>query len=687
MADKSVLLEIGVEEIPARFIPGALRELGAITSSVLEEARLGFDDIRTYATPRRLAVVVEGLLPVQKDRVREAFGPPVQAAFDSGGKPTKAALGFARAQGVAPSLLVVRKKEKGEYVAAVIEEKGRPAREILPELLRKIIISLSFPKSMRWGHGSIRFARPIHWVAALLGGRAVTFELDGIKSGSRSRGHRFLSPGEFSLRNPGEYVEKLRDRYVVADLGERIESIRGQAMELALSVKGTPVADEELLSIVACLVEYPVCVLGGFSEKYLELPAELLTAVMVGHQKYIPVKGPDGRLKNSFIVVSNTMARNADIVRAGAERVIRPRFDDARFYFEEDRKRKLVDRLEDLKRVTFQEKLGTLRDKTSRLMALSGALSGALCPDKRDTARRAAELSKADLITGVAREFPELQGVMGMYYARMDGEKEEVSRALMEQYLPGFSGDRVPETDAGTVLGLADRLDNLASFFSIGLKPTGSEDPFALRRQALGIISILTEGGYGLSIREVLKPALAGVSPSPGVEAELLGFFRQRLEHLLDSQGYEYDLVQSVTSRSTEVPVKDVYKRLDAIKWFKSHAEYNDFLIAVKRVNNIIPAGELQPADAALLKEDEERKLYSALASVRSGVTPLLDGADFRAALEGLLSLTGPVNVFFDRVLVMDKDEKVRMNRLSLLKEIWTMAFSVADFSKLQERA
>jgi glycyl-tRNA synthetase beta chain len=687
---KAVLLEIGTEEIPARFLPGALASLKDIAASEFGRSKIGFGGVRTYATPRRLALLVDGVHEMQEGRVEEVFGPPQNAAFDENGKPTEAVIGFARSQGIKPEDLVVKKKGKGEYVVAVIEEKGLPVMEVLPEVLKKIVQSLHFPKTMRWGDGTMRFARPIHWIVALYGNDVVGFEIEGIKSGKLTWGHRFLSAkkGGVAVKNTDSYKEVLRKHYVIVDQDERRDLILKQAGELASSVSGTSAQDDELLSIVACLVECPVSVLGSFSENYLELPDELLSSVMTGHQKYFPVKDAEGKLKNYFIVVSNTKEENADTVRAGAERVIRARFEDARFYYDEDRKTTLASRLEALRGVTFHDRLGTLYDKTTRNRTLAGSLAEGIRPETKDSVERAALLSKTDLVTGVVKEFPELQGVMGRCYALNDGEDLEVAQAVMEYYLPAFSGDRVPEGDVGALAGLADRLDNIAAFFSIDLKPTGSEDPFALRRQALAVMAILIDKGYQISVRRLLGAALEGLKGiGPGdLEREILRFFEQRLEGLLDSKGYSLDLVQSVIGLSADVPLSEIISRLDALQAFKSHSAYNDFLMAIKRVRNITPEEELSPVDGMLLKAEEEQDLMRALESAKA-VEDMIAESNYAGALERLLELTGPVNNFFDKVLVMDEDMAVRGNRLALLKDIWATVSALADFSKLSEGA
>lgn len=691
MPDKSLLLEIGVEEVPARFIPGAMRDIKAITESVLASFNIEYSNITSYATPRRLAVVVHGLPETQPDRTREVFGPPKQAAFNPDGSYTQAALGFARTQGVNPDKLVLKPKGKGEYIAAVIEDKGRPVAEVLKDALPKIVLSIGFPKSMRWGDGSIRFVRPIHNITAVFDNQAIEFEIEGIKSGNTTTGHRFLSPERFALKSADEYAEELKKRFVLVDPNDRMKSIKEQAESLAAKVDGVPVFDDEKLSIVACLVEYPACVLCGFSDEYLKLPDELLTAVMVGHQKYFPVKSKSGNgLINSFIVVSNTRPENESVVRAGAERVIRARFEDARFYFEEDVKIRPQDRLDDLKKVTFQVKLGSTYDKTMRVKSVAKEIASALYPAKIAAASNAADISKTDLITGVVREFPELQGIMGMYYARHFNETNELAEALREQYLPAFSGDKVPVTETGTVLSLSDRMDNIASFFSIGLKPSGSEDPFALRRQALGVISILAEKGIGISIAGMYDMAAKNISAIKGAKdakSDVMQFFEQRIEGILQGKGHAFDVIQSTLGYCTVEPYKTFLDRVDAVAAFKSMSGYNEFLVAIKRVKNIMPKADVPAVDPSLFKTDEERALFDAYKSVTSVVELHASKAEFKDALVVLQVLTKPITVFFDKVLVMDKDEAVKNNRLSLLKDVWALAALAADFSKLQETA
>lgn len=685
MSNKSVLLEIGVEEVPARFIPSALRMMRELAEAGFNNAALSIGDIQTFATPRRLAIVVRDIPPVQPDRVREVFGPPTKAAFTPDGKLTKAGEGFARSVGIASDKLIVRSKDKGEYVVAVVEDKGRPTAEVLPEILKKIVLSMHFPKAMRWGDGDMKFVRPIHWIAALYGADTVTFEIENITSGRISRGHRFLAPDGFEINSADYYVQALELQSVIVDKARREEMIAQGARELAKSVGGTLVEDEELLSIVACLVEYPVPVMGTFSPDYLDLPDELLTAVMRGHQKYFSIADAGGKLLNHFIITSNTRIENAETVRAGAHRVIKARFDDARFYYTEDLKHPLKNRREDLKKVTFQDKLGSQYDRLTRMESLAGALADLISPDNKDKAMRAASISKCDLISGVVREFPELQGIMGMYYARHDNEDDAVAIALMEQYMPLYSGAKVPETELGCVLSLADRIDNIAAFFSIGLKPTGSEDPFALRRHALAIIAILMEKGYPLTIMDMVRMAKTGLHAGAEIEADIRAFFEQRFEPLLGGMGYAYDVVQSVLPFVTTRQIGGLRARCEAVAQFKQSEIYREFLIAIKRVRNIVPGRAVTPFNEALFNTDEERELYKSFASIRESVKALTDEAQYSEAISTLTKMNAPINIFFEKVLVMDRDEAIKDNRLSLLANIWAVAADVADFSKLQE--
>jgi glycyl-tRNA synthetase beta chain len=682
----SLLLEIGTEDLPARFLPSAIQQLKENSEIIFKENHIRFSDIKVYGTPRRLAMIADGIPLMQEDRTKEVFGPSKKVAFDEKGNPTKAAIGFANSQGVSVEGLIIKNKDRGEYVVAVIEEKGIYVRELLPEILKKIVLSLHLPKSMRWGNNNIRFIRPIRWLMALFDKEIITFEIDGIKSSNITRGHRFLSPAAFQIKEIQSYKRLLGNNHVIVDQEERKRIITNEMEKLLASIGGRPVKDEKLIETVVNLVEYPVPVIGTFPLEYLKLPGELLITVMKDHQKYFAVENREGRLINQFVVISNTSKDNSETVRIGAERVIKARFEDARFYFEEDSKKPLPERIEELKKVTFQERLGSLYKKTERIAAIAGFLADRLLPSAKDKLNRAAWLAKTDLITGIVREFPELQGIMGKYYAIYDGEDSEVAVAMEEQYLPAHSGGKLPNTDIGALLSIADKIDNIASFFSIGITPTGSEDPFALRRQALGIIAIILDKGYDIILKELVGKALKNlytISDIEEVRKNILQFFENRLETVFSDQGYGPDLIQSILFLSLDIQLKDVKERLDALQRFKNDMNYNDFLLAIKRVNNIIPKTAIPEFRAGLLIEEAEKRLKERLDPVRSDLPGFLKDRRYYDAIILLTSLTGPINKFFDHVLIMDKRDEIKQNRIALLNEIWRTVSSIADFSKL----
>ena len=681
-----LLFELGTEEIPARFMSPLIEQLRNRAAQYLEELRIDFKGLRTFGTPRRLVLIVEGLAGTQRSEKRIIWGPPKKVAFDSEGRPTKAATGFAASHGVDVKDLKTGRKGKGEYIMVEIEERGRETKELLPGLLKRLILDLHLPKSMRWADGDIRFIRPIQWIAALYRGERVDFELDGYKSGSHTYGHRFLSPGPLGFSTPEEYIQRLEEGNVIVDHEKRVRIIKEQLEELSSERGGTVVLDPELLETVNFLVEKPFSVLCEFPEGFLELPKELLVTVMKDHQKYFAIEDSEGRLVNRFIVVSNTSEANEEAVRTGAQRVIKARFEDARFYYSDDLKRPLQDRLDELKGVIFHERLGSLYDKVMRISAIASRIAE-LVPVDKDKLQRAALLSKTDLISGVVREFPELQGLMGRYYAEAQGEDREVALALYEQYLPTHSGGVLPSTETGAVLSLSDRIDTIVTFFSIGLKPTGSEDPFALRRHALAIIAILSERGYGITLGWLIETALSCMPVQYGkdLKAEIEQFFLQRLEGILLSEGYSHDVVNAVLGRAMENPLQLLREIVKALVGFKNSEAYQETITALKRVFNILKEAPAAEVDSALFSTSEEEALYKAVTEVEGRIDNLLSCKDFHGALGVLRELTAPVNEFFDNVLVMDKDERVRSNRLALLNKIRTAALKIADLSELQE--
>jgi glycyl-tRNA synthetase beta chain len=683
-----LILEIGTEEIPARFVPLGMAKLKEGAERLLSEYRLIHGELKTYGTPRRLALITD-IEPLGQASEKEVWGPPVHVAFDSSGNPTKAAEAFAKNSGIRVEDLQRKEKNKGLYVTAVIRESAMSAQEILPEVLPKLVSSLSFPKSMRWGSGTLRFVRPIHWILALYNNRKVPFEIGGIKSGNMTRGHRFLSPAAFEIKEDRAYINLLRNNLVILDRAERRQVILDSISRLADSVNASFVRDEELIEHVTDLVEYPQAFLGSFSMHYLDLPEELLTTVMRGHQRYIALTDGNGRLTNHFIVISNTRAENMDTVVKGAQKVLKARFEDARFYYEEDRKVPLLNRLEALKRVVYHERLGSIYDKVQRIEGLARYIAEVCYPHKTEQATLTARLCKTDLTTGVVREFPELQGIMGSYYARYEGYPEEVAVAIKDHYQPRFAGDSLPESEIAVVVSLADKVDNLVSFFVIGEIPSSTEDPFALRRQCYGVVTMLIEKGLPLATGQVVDKAFEGLSNNlrdldkSGIKEEIIGFVGQRFEFYMQNKGYEQDIINSLNDFIGHIPLYKVLQRADALKAFKQKLYYQPLLLALKRVTNIAPKGPTGPVNPTLFEETQERVLFETSISCKTDVEKLVSEGLFAEALERLNGLQSPINEFFDKVLVMDNREDIRANRLSLVKFVQSIGGLIADLSKL----
>jgi glycyl-tRNA synthetase beta chain len=675
---KSLLLEIGTEEIPARFIPRGLSILNERVSRLLVSSAIDYGEIHEYASPRRLTLLIEDVAGQQKDRTVETMGPPTKVAFDDNGSPTKAAAGFARSLNIDTSALKIVRTDRGEYISAVIEEKGRRTVDVLGEALPKMIASLQLPKSMRWGSSSIRFFRPIHWIVALYGEEIIPFELEGIKSNNVSYGHRFLSPAAISITAPENYVSDLSANNVIVDREEKERIITDGLKKIETQHECRVPDDRELLNIVVNLVEYPTVVLGSFEEKFLNLPKDLLITVMRTHQKYFSTDDSDGNILPYFVVVSNTKSENNETVRRGAERVLRARLEDARFYYAEDRTRPLIDYVEELKNVTFQEKLGSLFQKSERVVELSAFIAEQVGIQRNDDILRAAKMARADLVTGVVSEFPELQGYMGQIYASASGENSEVSSAIYEHYFPRFAGDKLPSSETAAVLSLADKIDSIASFFYLDLIPTGSEDPYALRRQAAGVVNILQDRDYPISLDTIVNKALVPLEGSDENRAALtdkvLQFFHPRLEGLYLSQGHTIDSINAVLP-SGNLIIRDVNYRLELLASLKKEAEFPDLLTAAKRVYNILLKATPGEVNASLLSEHAEKNLLKAVASVKEK----LSESDFKSLLE----LRNPINTFFDDVLVMDKDPQIKENRLSLLFSVKSLFDSLGDFSQL----
>ncbi|MRR17606.1 MAG: glycine--tRNA ligase subunit beta [Deltaproteobacteria bacterium] len=682
-----LLFEIGTEEIPAAFLSKAVVDMEEIIRKSLTEKRISFTGIQCLATPRRLVLYIADVSPKQDDQTIEKMGPAKKAAFDENGQPTKAALGFARGQGMEVSQLETIVTEKGEYLGARKTIAGQPTTDLLPEILTGFLLAIPFRKSMRWGDYDLRFARPVHWVLALYAGQIVPLKIENIDSGNLSRGHRFMSPASFAVSGFEDYLSQTGKNFVIADPAERRKIILEEAQKAAAEVGGKLFYTDDLLETVSFIVEYPVIVRGGFDEAYLKIPKEVLTTTMISHQKYFPIVSPEGNLLPYFIAVSNTRARNLDVVAKGNERVLRARLADASFFFEEDKKVPLEDRVESLKKVVFHTLLGTSHKKVMRFRKLAVKIAAKVKPSVKKNVDRAALLAKADLESLMVGEFSELQGIMGREYALLAGEKPEIANAIYEHYLPIVAGGDLPQSDEGAIVGIADKMDTIVGFFAAGMPPTGTADPYALRRQALGIINIILSRRYALSLNFLIDECLAALKdvlkkPAENVKKDVLEFFKGRLQNQLIAQGYAYDTVDAVLSTDIDDLVS-VIEKIQALQAFRQNPEFEPISVAFKRVDNILKDFREGQVDVNLLSHDAEIKLFSSLENIKLRVEKGITEKDFPTALNKLAGLRPPVDAFFDNVMVMDKDEKIRDNRLSLLSEISALFHKIADFSKI----
>lgn len=712
---EKLLFEIGTEEIPAKFMPGILKQLKELAAAKMQDLRIPFEDITVYGTPRRMAFIADGVAETQADVVVEAKGPSVKIAYVSGA-PSKAAQGFARGQGVDVKELVVR----DNYVYAVKHLAGQPVVELLPGLLMDILTSLSFPKTMRWADYEFRFVRPIRWMVALFGDQIIPVEICGVKSGKFSMGHRFMQQslkaaaesqgllsaalskvgnkvysalagvkGAVEIPSAGDYKKVMYDNFVMVDQDERRALILQQIKDLAAQNGGEAEINEDLLEEVNYLVEWPTALCGKFEEKFLSLPKECIITPMREHQRYFPVLDEDGNLLNKFITVRNGGSEHLDIVTHGNERVLRARLSDAEFFFNEDRAIKLEDRLEKLKTVSFQEGLGNMYDKSERLVKMAEMLRFAInTPVDEEELRRCALLCKTDLVTGMVIEFTELQGVMGREYALLDGEKPEVATGIFEHYLPRFAGDALPVTTIGRIVGIGDKLDNICATFSRGLAPTGSQDPYALRRQALGVINILLDANYHISLAKIIAGTLYLLDIKPEETGKLvpqiMEFFKQRLRNLLMDQGIRYDVIDAVFADKRNDDMVDLAVRCKALAAYVEAGNAEPLVQVSVRVSNLCKKIEKEVAiSGALFKDESENKLHEVVAAVSKEIIPEIVLYDYAAVLKAGEKVIEPVNTFFDNVMVMDEDENVKNNRLAMLEEVRGIVNAVGDLSLL----
>ena len=681
-----LLLEIGVEELPSRFGQTTLDQIENNLSKLLKEERINFDNIEKYATPRRLTFVIKNLADKATDLEEEVKGPAKKIAVDADGNFTKPALGFMKSKGLDPENVYFKQLGNAEYLFGTIKQEGKHTSEVLKTIVPEAIKNVTFPKAMRWGGKNMRFARPIRWMVALLNNEVLDIDLEGIKSSNITRGHRFLGEKEFEVNSVEEYFEKLDKNFVVLDQHKRKEMIREQAIEVAKSLGGEVELDEDLLEEITFLVEYPTAFYGEFDEEYVKLPKEVVTTPMKEHQRYFPVS-KDGKLLPNFIAVRNGDSNRIDLVKAGNEKVLRARLADALFFYHEDTKKPLESFVDKLQTVVFQAKLGTVYDKTLRIEKLSQVILNELnMTESKENTLRAAKLCKADLVTNMVFEFTELQGIMGRDYAQVSGENEEVCQGIFEHYLPRFAGDILPETNTGIALSIADKLDSIAGFFAIGIKPSGSQDPYALRRQALGILSILLDRKLSVNLNNLINAALDNYSNlefnKEEVASQIVEFFVERVKNLFKDLGIRYDVIDAVLNNNLD-DISDIHTRaLELNRWLQKD-ELVEMLTAFNRVATLAEKATTDIVKEDLLKEDAEIKLYNGFKEIKSNVESLLLDKKYNEALDAFATLRPLVDNLFDNVMVMDKDEAIKENRLALLKQIYCTMLTICDLSKI----
>jgi len=691
MSTRDLLIEIGTEELP----PKALKKLAAAfcdeTRAGLERLALPFKEIKSYATPRRLALLITGLAEGQEDKLVERRGPAVQASFDEEGKPTKAAQGFARSCGVSVEELGKLDTDKGSWLIYKIQEQGQSTARLIPELVQTALDKLPIPKRMRWGNLDAQFVRPVHWLVLLFGNEVIEADILSVNSGRESRGHRFHHPEPIYIPQATEYEVLLESEgKVIVDFARRRETVRARVEEVAIKSGGVAVIDEALLDEVTAMVEWPVPVLGHFEKRFLDVPQEALISTMKANQKYFHLVDRQGRLLPYFITISNIESKDIDKVRAGNERVIRPRLSDAEFFWNQDRKHKLAEHIDSLKHVVFQKQLGSMYDKSVRVSELAGELAQQLGGDVQEV-KRAAMLSRCDLMSEMVYEFPELQGIMGRYYARHDQEPGDIAQALDEFYMPRFAGDELPSSNTGQALALAERIDTLVGIFGIGQPPSGSKDPFALRRAALGVLRIMIECRLDVDIQAMIQHAASLLQDKltvKDVATQVFDFLMERLRAYYHDQGVAHDTYEAVLEVKPVRPI-DFHHRIQAVEAFRQMAEAESLAAANKRISNILKKAEVRIPEhykEALLRDKEEQELAKQLTTLSQEVAPLLARHDYQSAMQAMAGLRKVVDAFFDKVMVMAEEADLRDNRLALLSQLRKLFLGVADISVLQQK-
>ena len=685
------LLEIGTEEIPARLVGSALKQIKDNFEKTFKEERIAVEKVEVYSTPRRLVFLAEGIVDRQEDLEEMVKGPSKKIGYDGEDNPTRALMGFAKGQGVDISQIVIKEFKGEEYTYAHKIIKGKSVKEVLENKIPSIIKSINFPKSMRWGGKNLRFARPIRWIIALYNKDIMKFELEGIQASNITKGHRFLGSGNIEINNIEEYFDKLKENYVIVDQNERKQIINRECFKLAKEKGGNLLLDEDLLDELTNIVEYPTPFIGRIKEEYLKLPKDVIITPMKEHQRYIPIGDDNDKLMPYFIAVRNGNEEYIDIVAKGNEKVLDARLEDAKFFFEEDIKKPLEEYVEKLKNIVFQQKLGTVYEKTNRIMKLGGQLGEYLeVGDKTiQNIQRAAFLSKADLVTNMVSEFTELQGIIGQEYADIAGENETVSLAIFEHYLPRSADDQLPTTTTGVVVSVADKLDSITGSFAIGLQPTGSQDPYGLRRQTLGIINIILDKGLHLSLREIISKSLIIYSEESELEfehdkvnKEVVDFFKTRLRNILIEKGIRYDVVDSILTTDND-DITDILTRAEKINAWTKKEGLNEILTAFNRVVKLSEKAVTVEIDEELLVNQEEKNLYSTFNIIKEKVDILLAQKEYDKALEQFSTLRETIDEFFDNIMVMVDDERLRNNRLALIKKISETMLTICDLSKI----
>jgi glycyl-tRNA synthetase beta chain len=690
----NVVLEIGTEEIPAQYMENALKDLNQLAKKYLEESRIKYKEIKVYGTPRRLILFIFHIKEKQEDIFQKIKGPAYSIAYNKDSLPQKPALKFSQSQGINVEDLIVEDTEKGKYIFASKSIIGQPTIDLLSQIFPKIIKSMQFPKSMRWGEKSLRFIRPIRWILTLYGKEIIQFNLNGLDSENITYGHRLLAPQKIKISSTQEYFKKLEKSYVIVDPKIRENIVKTDIKQLIKEIGGEKIINEKQLKEIIYLVEYPNAILGKYDKKYLELPKDVLTVVMEKHQKYFPVFKNKDELLPLFIVIINNSKKHAYKIREGNENVLRARLEDAKFFYQEDRKIPLEKRVDKLKNVIFRENLGSLFDKTKRLEFLCDYITDGLQVEqkvKKDLLR-SAHLCKADLVTEIVKEFPELQGIMGKEYAVLSGEREEVAEAIFEHYLPRFSGDRLPLTKSGMILGIADKVDTIIGCFVMGLAPTGSQDPYGLRRQSRGKIAIILKNNLEISLKDIIQKSLSLYKESVSVEikideneivSQILSFLKQRLKNIFLEDGIRYDVIDAVLAADSNGDVVDIKNRIKAIEELYNQPIFRKILSSSNRVLNLSKNNEETEIDQSLLKEKAELKLYHNYEGIYPQTKEFICNKEYKKTFKLLGDLCEPVDEFFDQVLVMDKDNNIRKNRIALIKKIGILFNQVADLSKI----